>query len=68
MSIIKLTSYHNNEPIFMNKEMIGHFYEYKAENGGTSFQYTIVGCLSHTNGGLKVKETPNEIITMLSNL
>jgi hypothetical protein len=51
----------------MNKEMIGHFYEYKAENGGTSFQYTIVGCLSHTNGGLKVKETPNEIISMLSN-
>ena len=65
-TIIKLTSATNNEPIYLNSDLVGHFYEYKATlNNGTALSHTVVGCMSHSNGGFKVTESAEEVQMIL---
>ena len=68
MKLIKLTSYSDNGPIYININEIGHFNEgegYKMNSNGVGHKmekYTKVGVTTHNDGGFKVKETPSEII------
>ena len=58
MKVIKLTN-SSNYPVYINSEMIGHFYP-------TEKNLTRVGVVTHNNGGVLVKETPEQIIKLLS--
>lgn len=62
MKIIILTSVHTRiSPIRVNIEMIGDYYQYTENDYGKTKTYTNVGVLTNNNGGLQVKETPEEI-------
>jgi hypothetical protein len=67
MKLIKLTSYSDNSPIYININEIGHIYEGKiskmnCKGGGFEMvKFTSVGVTTH-NDGFSVKETPEEII------
>ncbi len=67
MKLIKLTSSRDNNPIYININEIGHFYEgekSKMNCKGSGFEmekFTTVGVKTH-NDGFSVKETPEEII------
>ncbi len=67
MKLIKLTSYSDNNPIYININEIGHMYEGKiskmnCKGGGFEIdKFTTVGVKTH-NDGFSVKETPEEII------
>jgi hypothetical protein len=68
MKIIKLTSI-DKEPIYINVEHIGHFYEVKPkmEYGRTTEEkHTRIGVTTHNNGGFKVIESVDKIIKILS--
>ena len=67
MKLIKLTSYSDNNPIYININEIGHFNEVKEsqmwyQGEPISKKHTVVGVTTHNNGGFKVKETPEEIL------
>lgn len=70
MRFIQLTSSrNNNKKIYINVETIGHVYEEK-ETGQYSGEekdrvITYVGCLTHNNGGFKVLESVNEVLTLI---
>jgi len=67
MKLIKLTSYSDNSPIYININEIGHIYEGKiskmnCKGGGFEMEkFTSVGVTTH-NDGFSVKETPEKII------
>jgi hypothetical protein len=70
MKLIKLTSHKNDEPIYININEIGHFYE--VNEGQMWYQgepitkkHTAVGVTTHNNGGFKVKETAEEILELI---
>ena len=65
MKFIELTLYTNNIRIFVNVEMIGHFY--RAETNNKQHAYTDICLLTNNNGGMKVKESVNEIIQLINN-
>lgn len=65
MKLIKLTSSNNTGDIYINVEYIGHMYEVKetVEYGRVEVEaYTVIGVLTHNNGGFKVKETVKLIV------
>lgn len=69
MKLIALTSIHDHKTIWINPEHIGHLYakEAKMEYGRIQSQAcTRVGVTTHNNGGFEVKETPEEIIALIS--
>ena len=65
MKFIELTLFANNIRIFVNVEMIGHFY--RAETNNKQHAYTDICLLTNNNGGMKVKESVNEIIQLIYN-
>jgi len=65
MKFIELTLYTNNVKIFCNVEMIGHFY--RPETNNKQHAYTDICLLTNNNGGMKVKESVNEIIQLIYN-
>ena len=68
MKLIKLTSFSDNNSIYININEIGHMYEgeiskMNCKGGGFEMvKFTTVGVTTHNNAGFKVKETPEEII------
>ncbi len=65
MKIIKLTSLSTKKPIYLNADMIGHFFEVaqKLEYGRVDKEkHTKVGVVTHNNGGFEVVESVDEII------
>jgi hypothetical protein len=67
MKLIKLTSFSDDNSIYININEIGHMYEKemsKMNCRGAGFKmekFTTVGVKTH-NDGFNVKETPEEII------
>lgn len=68
MKLITLTNRHGDK-IYINIEQIGHFYqEIESGNWGgeeRGRKITIVGAVTHNNGGFKVLETPEEIMKLI---
>jgi hypothetical protein len=70
MNLIKLTSFKDNCSISINVEHIGHLYEVpdKMQYGRINEpKHTVVGVLTHNNGGFRVKETIKQIEKLISN-
>jgi hypothetical protein len=65
MKFIKLTSFIDNKPIFINPETIGHIFEATDIRLGKPPIYTSVGTTCHNNGGFKIVESPDEILKMI---
>jgi len=69
MKIIKLTSLSTKTPIYVNVDMIGHFYEVaEASSYGRveKEKHTRIGVTTHNNGGFKVIESVDKIVKILS--
>jgi|688.fasta_scaffold2673410_2 hypothetical protein len=66
MKLIELTL-KNNTPVWINPEHIGHLYveESYVEPNKTIPVSTRIGITTHNNGGLTVKQTPEQIITLI---
>jgi hypothetical protein len=67
MKVIKLTNL-SKKPIYINIEMIGHFYEVEEEKEYgrvTKVAHTRLGVVTHNNGGFNVIETPDEIMKLI---
>jgi hypothetical protein len=67
MKLIKLTSFSDNNSIYINIDEIGHFNEGEVSKMNSNGvlkpeKFTTVGVTTHNNGGFRVKETPEEII------
>jgi hypothetical protein len=62
MWVIKVTSLATKTPIYINVDMIGHFYEVEAEP-----KHTVIGTITHGNGGFKVRESLKEIAQLITN-
>lgn len=68
MKIIKLTSSNDKKPIYINLDMIGHFYDVEEtqSNGIVKApKHTRVGVVTHRNGGFEVVEDSNQIIKLI---
>ena len=68
MKFIKLTSFIDNKPIFINPETIGHIFEATDMNRAAVNKpsiYTSVGTTCHNNGGFRIVESPDEILKMV---
>jgi hypothetical protein len=68
LRLIKLTARHNGKPFFLNVDMIGDIIDKDGviEYGKVKPRYTIVGHLTHNNGGFEVLETPEEILKLIN--
>ncbi len=66
MKLIELTL-KNNTPVWINPEHIGHCYRVpeETERSRTIVEHTMVGVTTHNNGGFAVKQTPEQIITLI---
>ena len=60
---IKVTTLQDKKPIYINIDMIGHIYkgEDKQIYGLPDETHTVIGTLTHNNGGFKVVESVEEI-------
>ena len=70
MWVIKVTSLQNKKPIYININMIGHFYEVeeKIQYGRVETpKHTVIGTTTHNNGGFKVTESVKEIAMRITN-
>jgi hypothetical protein len=72
MWMIKVTPLKGNTPIYINVDMIGHFYEVEETRSyGTGTvdkpKHTKIGVTTHNNGGFEVKETANELAKLIIN-
>jgi len=70
-NFIRLTSLKDKKPIYINPSLIGHFYPVpeKREYGTISEEkHTVVGVVTHNNGGFRVIETPARILELLENI
>ncbi len=67
MKFITLTSTHQSDPIRINVDMIGHYYSAKDNDIRVNKIYTVVGVLTHNNGGFRVQETPEQIDELIKN-
>jgi hypothetical protein len=68
MRLIKLTSLQDKSPIYINIDVIGHFFEIKEEikyGRVEKAKHTRVGALTHNNGGFNVIESVKEIIELI---
>lgn len=59
IKFVKLTSYNNNNAIYLNIDMIGDICE-------ITEGYTRVGHLTHNNGGFKVSEEVEEVLYLIN--
>lgn len=69
MKFIKLTSINGTGDIYVNPNHIGHCYTVskKTENySKTIAEHTVIGITTHNNGGFKVKQTPEQIIKLIT--
>jgi len=62
VKFIKLTKYRDGNPIYLNPSMIGNIFISENED------CTIVGHLTHNNGGFRVKETPEKVLKLINEL
>ncbi len=70
MKVIKLTNL-DKKPIYINVDMIGHFYEVEETSSYGSVdkpKHTTVGVTTHNNGGFKVIESVDQIIKLISKI
>jgi hypothetical protein len=68
MRLIKLTSLQDKSPIYINIDVIGHFFEIKEEikyGRVEKAKHTRVGALTHNNGGFSVIEDVNKILKLI---
>jgi hypothetical protein len=68
MRLIKLTSLQDKQPIYINIDAIGHFYEVKEEikyGRVEKVKHTRIGVITHNNGGFSVIESVKEIIKLI---
>jgi hypothetical protein len=68
MKIIKLTSLKDKKPIYVNVDMIGHFYEVAETSSYGSVdkeKHTRIGVTTHNNGGFEVVESVEKILKIL---
>jgi hypothetical protein len=66
MKLIKLTSFYNKTPIYINVEMIGSLNDVEEKDFNREpKKYTSVGHITHNNGGFKVIESVEEILKLL---
>jgi hypothetical protein len=68
MKLIKLTSLNDKKHIYINVDMIGHIYEVEVEiNNRNSITqpHTVVGSLTHNNGGFRVVESVEKILKLI---
>ena len=68
MRLIKVTPLKRNNPIYINVDMIGHFYEVEEEvkyGRVEKAKHSRIGVTTHNNGGFEVKESEKEIITLI---
>ena len=69
INLIKLNSSSNKKPLYINTAYIGHFYEASETRTHGVLdkpKHTVVGVVTHNNGGFNVAETPEPIRKMLS--
>ncbi len=67
--MIKVTSL-NEDPIYINVDKIGHFYEVEENRFKGKLikpKYTKIGVTTHNNGGFEVKETISELAKLIIN-
>ena len=70
MHIIKVTSFHTKTPIYININVIGHFFEVEEEieyGRVKAKKHTVIGATTHNNGGFKVTESVKEIAQKILN-
>ena len=66
MKLIKLTSFNNKTPIYINIDMIGHLYEVEEKDFNREpKKYTVIGTTTHNNGGFKVIESIQEVFNRI---
>jgi hypothetical protein len=69
MKIIKVTSFKDKNPVYLNVEQIGHFYRVPEKmNYGRveEVEHTRVGITTHNNGGFTIVETPEALIKLIN--
>ena len=69
MKLIKLTFVNGPGDVYINPDHIGHCYRVpeKIESyTKTIAEHTAVGVTTHNNGGFKVKQTPEQIIKLIT--
>ena len=67
IAFIELTSFTNNKKIYLNVSMIGDLMRTSDHDfNKQAREYTSVGHLTHNNGGFKVVETPEQIMSAIS--
>jgi hypothetical protein len=70
MWVIKVTSLKGNDPVYINVDNIGHFYEVEETRSYGTIdkpKHTIIGVTTHNNGGFEVKETISELAKLIIN-
>jgi hypothetical protein len=70
MQIIKVTSLSSKKPIYININMIGHFFEVEETrkyNTVDKPKHTRIGVTTHNNGGFEVIESVEEIAKRIIN-
>jgi hypothetical protein len=68
MKLIKLTSFNDGKPIYVNVDQIGHMYEVPAKKRYGKVEeeaHTTVGVMTHNNGGFKVVEDISKILKLI---
>ena len=68
MKIIKLTSLSTKTPVYINVDMIGHFYEVaETRSYGTvdKPKHTVIGVTTHNNGGFRITESIEKILKLI---
>lgn len=65
MKIIKLHLLNLN-PVYINVNQIGHFFEVENENNGKNYTHSKIGITTHNNGGLNVIETVDQILKLIN--
>ena len=69
MKIIKVTSFKDKSPVYLNVEQIGHFYrvpEKKSYGSVDEVEHTKLGITTHNNGGFAITETPEALIKLIN--
>ena len=69
MKLIKLTLANGVEDVYINPDHIGHCYRVPEEIENytkTIAEHTAVGVTTHNNGGFKIKQTPEQIIKLIT--
>jgi len=67
MKFIKLTSFNDGKSIYINVDQIGHMYDEpaKKEYNKEIKAYSVVGIITHNNGGFKVVENVKQILKLI---